>query len=129
MEQGVLKVLGLNSCNSSGSPNSVVKLFSTSQEFGLFQKVLYSLFLGFDALWSNSSSEKINFFCNKVTFVHCQLKACFLNAFECCSQVSHEVVSIIGCDADIVHILGTLVRFDDFVKVFPHKARKCGQPG
>ena len=59
--------------------------------------------------------------------MHCQFKACFLNAFKCCSQVGNEVISIVGCDADIVHILGTLIRFYDFVKVFSHEARKCGQ--
>ena len=126
MEQGVRKVLGHNSCSSLGIPNSVVKPFSTSGIWS-FQKVLHNLFLGLDALWGNSPSEKINFFCTKVTFVHCQLKASFLNAFERCSQVSYEVVSIVGCDADIVHILGTLIRFDDFDGVFPHEARKRGQ--
>ena len=126
MEQGVLKVLGRNFCSSLRIPDSVVKPFSTSG-ICFFQKVLYILFLGFYALWGNCSSEKIIFFCTEVTFVHCQLKACFLNAFGCCSQVSYEVVSIIGCDANIVHILGTLIRFDDFIEVFPHKDRKCGQ--
>ena len=126
MEQGVLKVLGHNFCSSSRIPSSAAKPFSTLGVW-FFEKVLYILFLGFDALWGNCSSEDIIFCCTEVTFVHCQLKACFLNAFERCSQVSYEVVSVIGCDADIVHILGTLIGFDGFVKVFPHKARKCGK--
>ena len=124
MEQGVLKVLGYNFCSCSRIPSSSAKPFSTLV-FGFFEKVLYILFFGFDALWGNCPSEKINFFCTEVTFVHCQLKACFLNAFEGCSQVSYKVVSIISCDADIVHILSPLIRFDDFVEVFPHEARKC----
>ena len=52
-----------------------------------------------------------------MTFVHCQFKACLLGAFEGCSQVDSEVVSVIGSKADVVHILSTLVRLDDFIKV------------
>ena len=126
MEQGVLKVLGHNFCSSSRIPSSAAKPFSTLGIWIFPESFVHSVFR-FDALWGNRSSEEINFFCTEVTFVHCQLKACFLNAFECCFQVSYEVISIISCNADIVHVLGTLVRFDDFIKVFPHKARKCGQ--
>ena len=126
MEQGVRQVLRNSFYSSLKIPNNVVKPFSTSGIW-FFQKVLYVLFLWFDALWGNCSSEKVNFCCKKMTFVHCQLKAGFLNAFEGCSQVGNEVISIISCDADIVHILGTLVRFDNFIKVFPHKTGKCGQ--
>ena len=60
-------------------------------------------------------------------FVHCQFKACFLNAFECCSQVSNEKVSILSCDADILHLLGTLIRLNNFIEIFSHETRKCGQ--
>ena len=63
----------------------------------------------------------------KGTFVHCQFEACPLNAFKSWSQVRNEVVSVIDCNANVVHILSTLVRFDDFVKVFSHENWECGQ--
>ena len=56
---------------------------------------------------------EINFCSTKLIFVHCQLKACLLDAFESFSHVGNEVISIIGCDADVVHILGTLIRFNN----------------
>ena len=126
MEQGVQRVWGYSFCSSLRIPNNVVKPFSTSGIW-FFQNVLYILFLGFDALWGNCPSKKINFSGTKMTFVHRQFKACFLDAFESCSQVSDEMISIIGCDTDVVYILGALVRFNDFVKVFPRKAGECGQ--
>ena len=33
-----------------------------------------------------------------------------MDAFDCGSLVGNEVVSVIGCNADVVHILGTLIR-------------------
>ena len=59
-----------------------------------------------------------------MTFVHCKFKACLMNTIEGCSLVGNEVVGIIGDDTDVVHILSTLIRFQKFVEVFPHKARK-----
>ena len=125
MERGVRKVLGHSFCSGSRIPITVVKRFSTAELCFFFKKVLDILSLGFDALWGNCSSEEINLSSTKIAFVHCQFKACLLNAFECRSQVSDEMISVVGCDADIVHILGALIRFDNFIKVFSHEAREC----
>ena len=54
-----------------------------------------------------------------MALMHRQFKACFLDAFEGCSQVGNEVIMIVGCDADIVHVLGTLIRFDNIIMIFP----------
>ena len=70
--------------------------------------------------------ERTYGFKNMGSFVHCQLKAYLMVAFESLSQVGNKVVSVIGCNANVVHVLSTLVRFDDFVKVFFHKTRECG---
>ena len=117
---GIRAVLGHNFDSSSGITNSVVKPFSTSEKW-FFQGSSVHVVLGFDVLRGNGSSEEVNFCSAKMTFVHRQYKACPLNAFESCSQVGTEVVSVIGCYADIVHILSTLVRLDDFVKVIYHE--------
>ena len=129
MGQGVRTVLGQNFCSRLRVPNCVARPFSNSEIWLLqfFKEVLYVLFLRINALWSNCSSKEINFYCSEMVFVHCQLKACLLDAFGSCSQVGEEVISIIGCNADVVTILGSLVRFNDFAEVFFHEARKCGQ--
>ena len=127
MGQGVRTVLGHSFCNSSRTPNNVANPFSTLEICFFFKKILHVLFLRFNALWGNRSSEEITFCGTEMTFVHCQFKACFLNAFEGCSQVGDEMISIVGCDAVIVHVLGTLVYLNDFIKVFSDETGECGQ--
>ena len=122
MEQGVLRVFDIISVVVQEAQISLQNFFRL-WKFGLFQEVLNILPPGIDASWDNCSSKEFNLCVTKLTIVYCQFLACFLNAFECCSQV----ISIVGSDADGVHILGTLVRFNDIVKVFPHKAGKCRQ--
>ena len=58
--------------------------------------------------------------------MHCELKTCLLDALEGCSQVGDKV-GIIGCKADVVHVLSTPVRLDYFIEVFPHEAGNCGK--
>ena len=119
MELGVQRVLGHNFGNNLGIPKCLVKPFSFS-EFGILEDVLYVLFLRSDALRGDGSSEEVNLCCTKKTFVHCQFKACLLDAFEGCSQVGNELVRVIGCNADVIHIRKILVRFVDFIEVFSH---------
>ena len=126
MKQGVLRVLGQILVVVQEVQISL-QIHFRLWKFGFFEEIQITLPLGFDALWGNHSSEEISLCGTDMINVHCQFKACILNAFDCCSQVTDEVVSIIGCDADIVHILGTLIRFIDFVKIFSHETGKCGQ--
>ena len=123
MELGVGIVLGQNSGKNSRTEITLYCFFRL-QKVGHFKEV--SL-LGFDALRGDGSSEEVNFCYTKLTFVHCQFKACSLDAFEGCSQVGNEMVDVIGHNADVAHILSTLVRLDDFIKEFSEETRKCGQ--
>ena len=130
MEQGIWTVSGHCFCSNLKFPNNVANLFSTSlQEFG-FSRTFCTFclsMLGLYSLWENGFSKEINLCSTKMAFLHCQPKACLLDAFESCSQVGDEVMSIIRCNADVVHILGTLIRFKNSVEVFSHEAGKCGQ--
>ena len=130
MGRGVRIVLGHNFYSSQENTNNAVNLRKKVfrlRKIGLFKKVFYILFLGFHAFWGNDSSNEINFCSTKMTFVHCQLKSCLLNAIKGYSQVEDEVVGIVGGKADVFHALGTLVRFNDFVEIFSHKTRECGE--
>ena len=127
MEQGVRKVLGRSFCSSSRIPNIIARLFSTSEICFFFQESFEHCASGFDALWGNCSSKEIGLSSIEMAFGHCQFMTCFLNAFEGCPLVSDEMISVVGgCDADIVHVLGTLVRFDNFIKVFSHETGERG---
>ena len=103
MDQGVRIVLRLSFCSNLKIPNNVAKPFSTKVNLFFQENLVRSVsWGGVYALRGNGSSKEVNFCSSKMALVHCQLKACILDAFESCSQVGDEVISIIGCDADIV---------------------------
>ena len=82
MAQGVRTFLVHSFCSNLRIRNNVAKPFSTSGICFFFKKVLCFLSLGFYALWGKGSSKEFNLCSTKNAFVHCQLKACLLDAFE-----------------------------------------------
>ena len=90
-------------------------------DFGTFDHFL----LMFDVSRGDGCSKEINLCCTEMTFVVYESKPCLMDAFESCSQVGYEMVSIIGCIADVLHIFSATIRLDYFLKLFAHKAGKC----
>ena len=78
---------------------------------------LYSLGL-------NGSAHEMNLPDTKVAFSDRQFQSCIANALEDCPSVQGKVRSIIGCDSNIIRKLSTLARFDNWVQVLAHAARK-----
>ena len=59
-----------------------------------------------------------------MTFFNCQFQCCLANALEDCSDVPGKVRSFIGCDSNVVYVLGTLISFDYWVQVLTHETSK-----
>ena len=53
-----------------------------------------------------------------MALVDCQFQSCLADAIRA------KVRSIIGCDCNVVHVLNTVVSFDNWVQVLAHEARK-----
>ena len=52
-----------------------------------------------------------------MALLDCQFQSRLANALENCPNAPGKVRSIIGCDANVVHVMGTLVSFDNWVQV------------
>ena len=72
----------------------------------------------------DGSSEKFDLGDIEVAFFDFEFQSGVADAFEDCSDVLDELFRCVSGNPDLVHILGTLVCFDDGVEVFPHEARK-----
>ena len=62
---------------------------------------------------------------SEVALLNCQFQSCLANTPEDCPNVPRKVRSISGCNSKIIHVLSTLVSFDNWVQVLAHEARKA----
>ena len=51
-------------------------------------------------------------------------QSCLASALEDSPNVLEKVRSIVGCSSNIVHVLSTLVTFDNWIQVLTQEARK-----
>ena len=69
-------------------------------------------------------SEEFNLSDLKMAFFYCLFKFCFPSALEDCSNNPGELCSTISCNSIIVHILSTLVLFDNWIQLLTHETSK-----
>ena len=73
--------------------------------------------------WSGSAYEFILSDC-RIALLCCLFSSCLADALEDCPNVLGKIRSNIGCNPNIVHVLSTMVNFDNWVQVLTHKTRE-----
>ena len=60
-----------------------------------------------------------------MAFGHCEFEACISDTFEDFFDVDAQVICVVGCDANIIDVLRTLVSFYRGVEVLTREAGKA----
>ena len=107
-------------CISSRIPGRAFFLFPIGRNC-VCQKISDFSELAVNSLCWNGPAKELNLFDSKMALLYFQFQSCLANALENCLVAPGKIRIIVGCTHKIVHVLSTLVSFDNWIGVFTHE--------
>ena len=81
--------------------------------------------LGGNSIWCDCTSQEVDLFNSEMTLWHGEFPSRIAYTFEDSSDICTQLFCVVGCYADVIDMLGSLICFNCFIQALSHEAWEC----